>query len=134
MAAVFREDVNGTNFAVTIAALPAGKYTITIAAVETVASAAGERVFDVIVGEQVLANDFDVFATADGARKVGTITGPIERDDALRGPLRILFVASRGMAKFNTIEIKNAEGAAVVSFNASDLADAFPPPRCVCRT
>lgn len=126
VAAVFREDVNGTNFAVTIAALPAGKYTITIAAVETVASAAGERVFDVIVGEQVLANDFDVFATADGARKVGTITGPIEKeDDALRGPLRILFVASRGMAKFNTIEIKNAEGAAVVSFNASDLADAF---------
>ena len=39
--AVFREDVNGTNFTVTISPLPAGKYTITIGAAETVASAAG---------------------------------------------------------------------------------------------
>ena len=38
-AAAFREDVNGTNFTVTIAHLPAGKYTITIGAAETV----GER-------------------------------------------------------------------------------------------
>jgi beta-glucosidase len=125
-AAAYREDVNGTNFTVTISALPAGKYTITIGAAETVADAAGERVFDVAVGDQVLAKGFDILATAGAARKVAAITGAIEKeDDALRGPVKISFVASKGTAKFNTVEVKNAEGTAVVSFSASELADAF---------
>jgi hypothetical protein len=38
-AAAFREEINGTNFTVTIAHLPAGKYTISIGEVETLASA-----------------------------------------------------------------------------------------------
>ena len=84
-AAVFREDVNGTNFTVSIAHLPAGKYTLTIGAAETVASAPGERVFNVAVGDQVLAKDFDIFSKAGGARKVATITGTVEHeDDSLR--------------------------------------------------
>ncbi len=37
--ACFREDVNGTNFSVTISHLPAGKYTINIGAAETAVSA-----------------------------------------------------------------------------------------------
>ena len=124
--ASFREDVNGTNFTVTITTLPAGKYTVVISAVETVASTAGERVFDVTVGEQVLARNFDVLAAAGGARKLATITGAVEHeDDALRGPVRIAFVASKGTAKFNTIEIKNAAGASVVQLSAAELADAF---------
>ena len=125
-AALYREDVNGTNFTVTIAHLPAGQYTITIGAAETVAGAAGERVFDVVVGDAALVRDFDLFATAGGARKVAAITGTVaHEDDSLRGPVKIAFVASKGAAKFNTIEIKNASGASVVSFSASELADAF---------
>jgi beta-glucosidase len=125
-AAAFREDVNGTNFTVTIAHLPAGKYTITIGAAETLAGAPGERVFDVNVGDQVLEKDYDLFTAAGGPRKVATITGTVaHEDDSLRGPLRFSFVASKGTAKFNTIEIKNADGAAAVSFSASELADAF---------
>ena len=107
-------------------ALPAGKYTLTIGAAETVASAAGERVFDVTAGDMSLAKDFDIFAAAGGARKVATITGTVEHaDDSLRGPLKLTFVSSKGTAKFNTIEVKNADGASVVSFSASELADAF---------
>ncbi len=125
-AAAFREDVNGTNFVVTISHLPAGRYTVSIGAAETVASAAGERVFDVSAGDQVLAKDVDVIARAGGARKVTVITGTLEKeDDALRGPLNISFVASKGLAKFNTFEVKDAAGAAVVAFQASELADAF---------
>ena len=124
--AAFREDVNGTNFTVTISQLPAGKYIITIGSVETVSSGPGERLFDVTVGDNVLAKNVDIFATAGGARKVATITGTIEHeDDALRGPLKISFVASKGMAKFNTVELKDASGASVVSFSAAELADAF---------
>jgi beta-glucosidase len=125
-AAAFREDVNGTNFIVTIAGLPAGKYAITISAAETVVGAPGERVFDVLAGETVLAKDFDIFAVAGGSRKVATITGSVDKaDDALRGPLRLSFVAGKGTAKFNVVEVKNADGAAEVSFSAAELADAF---------
>ena len=123
---VFREDVNGTNFTITISQLPAGRYTITICAVETVSSRPGERLFDVAIGDNVLAKNLDIFATVDGARKVATISGMVEHeDDALRGPLKISFVASKGAAKFNTVEVKDATGASIVSFSASELADAF---------
>jgi beta-glucosidase len=125
-AAVFREEVNGSNFTVTITHLPAGKYTITISAAETVAGGAGERLFDVTAGDKVLAKDFDIFATAGGARKIATITGSVEHeDDSLKGPLTVSFTASKGAAKFNTFEVKNAAGASAVSFSASELADAF---------
>jgi beta-glucosidase len=125
-AAAFREDVNGKNFTVTIAHLPAGKYAITIGAAETQAGAAGERVFDVTSGDKVLAKDFDIFAAASGARKVSTISGPVEHeDDSLKGPVTITFAASKGNAKFNTVEVKDATGVSVVSFSASELADAF---------
>lgn len=125
-AAAFREDVNGKNFTVTITHLPAGKYAVTIGAAETQAGAAGERVFDVTAGDTVLAKNFDIFAAAGGAKKVAAITGTVgHEDDSLKGPLTITFAASKGSAKFNTMEVKDAAGASVVSFSASELADAF---------
>jgi beta-glucosidase len=125
-AAAFREDVSGTNFTVTISHLPPGKYTVTINAADTVASAPAERMFDVTAGDQVLAKDFDIVAAAGGPRKVASITGSVQHeDDALRGPMKLSFAASKGAAKFNTVDIKNASGVSVVSFGASELADAF---------
>ncbi len=122
----YREDVNGTAFTVTIANLPAGRYTIEIGAAETSATAAGQRVFSVSAGDEVLARDFDLFAAAGGARKVTTILGTTEKaDDALRGPLRLTFAATQGRAKFNTITVRDGAGAAVVAFAANELADAF---------
>jgi beta-glucosidase len=126
LAEAYREDINGPRFTVTISNLPAGRYTIIIGAVETIATAAGERIYDVSAGEQVLARDFDLFAAAGGARKVATISGTVEKaDDALRGPLQLTFAASRGHAKFNTAKILDRVGAEIVSFTASDLSDAF---------
>lgn len=123
---LFREDVNGSNFTVSISHLPAGKYTIMIGAAETTATKAGERVFDVMSGDQVIAKDFDIFEKAGGARKVATVTGTVEKaDDSLRGPLRITFKGTKGNAKFNTIEVKDAFGGEAISFCAAELADAF---------
>ncbi|MGA2853689.1 MAG: glycoside hydrolase family 3 C-terminal domain-containing protein [Verrucomicrobiota bacterium] len=125
-AAAFREEINGNNFTVTIAHLPAGRYTITIGEVETLASASGERLFDVTSGDTVLARNFDIFAKAGGARKVTTITGAVQHeDDTIKGPVTLAFAASQGNAKFNTLEVKNSSGASVVTFSASELADAF---------
>ena len=122
----FHEEINGTNFTVTISHLPAGRYTISIGEVETLAGAAGERVFDVTAGDVALAKNFDIFATAGGARKVTTITGTVQhQDDEIRGPINLVFSSSKGAAKFNTVEIKNATGASVIAFNASELADNF---------
>ncbi len=125
-AAAFHEEINGTNFTVTISHLPAGRYTISIGEVETLAGAAGERVFDVTAGDVPLAKNFDIFATAGGARKVTTITGTVQhQDDEIRGPINLVFSSSKGAAKFNTVEIKDATGASVIAFNASELADNF---------
>jgi beta-glucosidase len=125
-AAAFREDVNGANFTVTISQLPAGRYTVVVRAAETTASGPGERLFDVSCGEKVLVRGFDIAAAAGGVRKVAVITGEVEHeDDALRGPMKLSFVASKGTAKFNAIDVKNAEGVSVISFSASELADAF---------
>ena len=125
-AEAYLEDVNGPRFTVTVSNLPAGRYTIEIGAAETTATAAGQRVFTVTAGDEVLATDFDPFAAAGGARKVATIRGTLEKaDDALRGPLQLTFAASKGHAKFNTVTIKDAAGVAVVAFAANELADAF---------
>jgi beta-glucosidase len=126
IAAAFREEINGTNFTVTIAHLPAGKYTIVIGEVETLGSAPGERLFDVTSGDVALATNFDIAAAAGGARKVYYITGAVEHeDDSIKGPLKISFSASKGTAKFNKVEMKDASGASVAAFDASELADAF---------
>ncbi len=121
----YLEDVHGSRFTVTVSNLPAGRYTLEIGAAETEAEAAGERVFDVAVGEQSFAHGVDLFAAA-GARKVTFVSGEIEKvDDALRGPLQLIFSATKGHAKFNTITIKNQDGEEVVAFAANELADAF---------
>jgi beta-glucosidase len=125
-AAAFHEEIYGENFTVTIAHLPAGKYTISIGDAETWAVAPGARIFSVASGNTTLAKDFDIIATAGGARKVCYITGVVEHeDDSLKGPLTVSFLASKDNAKFNTFEVKNASGAAVVSFSASEIADPY---------
>jgi beta-glucosidase len=125
----FREEVSGQDFTVSIAGLPAGTYTLTIGETETIATAAGQRVFNVTSGDTTLAKDFDIFTAAGGARKVTTITGNVEHaEDAIRGPLKISFVASAASqrpAKFNTIDVKDSAGKSIFSFNASELVDEF---------
>lgn len=126
-AAAFSEEINGKEFTITIAHLPAGRYTITIGEAETQGGAtAGDRVFDVTAGDVSLAKDFDIFTTAGGVRKVCYIKGTIEHeDDTIKGPVKIDFSSSKGNAKFNTIEIKDASKSTAIAFNASELADAF---------
>ena len=59
------------------------------------ASGPGERLFDVTSGDVVLARNFDIFATAGGARKVSLITGLVEHeDDSLKGPLTVSLIHS----------------------------------------
>jgi len=125
-AAAFHEEINGTNFTVAISHLPAGKYTLVIGEVETLAAGPGERLFDVTSGDVTLAKNFDIVTAAGGARKVCRITGRVgHEDDSINGPLTVSFTAGKGAAKFNTFEVNDAANAPVIAFNASDLAEPF---------
>lgn len=125
-AAAFHEEVNGTNFSITVARLRPGKYTILIGEVETFFKEPGRRVFDVTCGDTALAKNFDIFSAAAGADRVYTISGHVDfPGDAVHGPLTIAFTGVKNRAKFNTLEILDNSGNAVVSLDASDLADPF---------
>jgi beta-glucosidase len=122
----YGEDIEGTNFTVSIAHLPAGKYTIDIGEAETINLSPGDRVFAVMAGATTLASNYDILAAAGSANKVAKIEGTVgHEDDSVGGALTLNFAARTGAAKFNTIEIKDASGAPVVSFNASDFADPY---------
>lgn len=123
-AAAFHEEVNGDHFTITISRLPAGKLTVIIGEAETFFRQSGERLFDVTCDGTTLAKNFDIFAAAGGPNKVCTITGQVQHEaDSEHGPLTLTFAAVKNRAKFNTLEILDASGNALVNMDASDLAD-----------
>ena len=130
----FRDDIHGASFAVSVPDLPSGKYAVEIGLVELQHDQAGQRLFDIVCGEQVIATNLDIFAAAGGKDKVMRIRAEIEHPgDALHGPLRVRLIARRGDAKLNTFELQNASGASMVSMKAADLitgddAAALVPP------
>jgi len=124
-AQLFSEAIIGDSFAITVLGLPEGKYSVVIGMAETQVRAAGERVFTVTSGGKTLAENYDIFADV-GSYKVSHIIATVDHsDDALRGPLKVEFVASKGNAKFNTFEVINDTGARVVFFGATGIADPF---------
>jgi len=111
-AAAFREEINGKNFNITIGHLPAGRYTISIGEVETLASAAGERVFDVMAGDVALAKNFDIFAAAGGKNKALVREFPNLRPDR-QGQIAVRVTTTPDSpdknAKISAIEILEAD-------------------------
>ena len=123
-APAYHEEINGTSFTITVSRLPRGKFTILIGEVETYFKKPGKRVFDVTCGDTILAKNFDIIAAADGPNKVCTISGQVDHaPDSEHGPLVLTFTAVQNKAKFNTLQIFDADGNALVSLNAADLAD-----------
>ena len=122
----YQEDIEGTNFTVSVAHLPEGKYKIDIGEVETFYLSPGDRVFTVSAGATILTSNYDVIAVAGGPKKVTKIEGTVDHeDDSIGGALMLTFTARTGAAKFNTIQINDASGTPVISFNASDFADPY---------
>ena len=122
--AAFQEEIFGHEFSISVPHLPAGKYTVVIGEAEIFYDKAGQRSFDVYVGDQPIATNLDIFVTAGGARKVIYLTAPVEHlEDSLRGPLTVKFTTRTDNAKFSTFAIKDASGATVIKTKAADLAD-----------
>jgi len=118
----FREEIYGTNFTLSVPNLPAGNYTVCVGLAEVDYLKAGQRAFEIVCGEQILASNLDVFAAAGGAGKVYFVTGHIEHaGDALHGPLTLTFTGRKSTAKLNTFELKDGGGRSIIYFRAADL-------------
>ena len=121
----YRESIVGPNFTATISGLPEGKYSISIGMAElsTENVEAGQRVFDITTGDQVLAKDLDILTAAGGSNKVYFVTGTIEhQEDTIHGPITVNFRAKTGSCKMNTLEVKDpATGTSFILVHASDL-------------
>jgi len=121
-AAAFREEIAGTNFTISATHLHSGKYIVIIGEAETYFNQPGDRIFNVISGDDVIASNFDIVAAANGANRVYSITGEVDKADSM-SPLTVTFTAIKNNAKFNTFEILDTNGEQLVSLNASDFAD-----------
>src|SRR5882672_9128991 len=93
--ASFRDEIHGASFALTVPDLMAGKYTIEIGLVELQCDRAGQRVFDIFCGDQLIATNLDIFSAAGGKDKVTRIRAEVEHfsGEAAQGPLSLRFVA-----------------------------------------
>ena len=111
----FREEIYGTNFALSVSGLPAGQYTVLLGFVEVDFTNAGQRVFDITCGRQMLASNLDIFATAGGAGKVLLLTNQVDHaDEALSGPLTLKFAGRVDAAKLNSFELKDISGQTLI--------------------
>ena len=134
MEEAFREEIHGPNFSVSVPNLPAGKYTVRIGLAEVDYLAAGQRLFDIMSGDQVIETNLDIFATAGGAGRVYILTATIDHPgDALRGPLTLVFTGVTNDAKLNTFEVRDGSKTSLISFSAADLinsedSSAIVPP------
>ncbi|MGO8766469.1 MAG: glycoside hydrolase family 3 C-terminal domain-containing protein [Limisphaerales bacterium] len=130
----FREEIFGTNFAVTVDGLPEGRYTVVIGLVEVDYTNASQRVFDITSGNQVLASNLDLFAAAGGAGAALFISNVLDHAaDSISGPLTVNFTGRVGPAKLNSFEVRDAQNQSLVFVRAPDLlpigdASALTPP------
>ena len=131
---LFREEIYGTHFTLSVPNLPAGKYTVLIGLAEVDYTDASQRAFDITCGSQTLARNLDVFTAAGGAGKVYFLTNWIDfPGDAAHGPLTLTFTGRTNTAKLNTFELKDVSGQSLISMSAVDLinaedAGALQPP------
>jgi beta-glucosidase len=120
--AAFRDDIHGREFTLTVPDLPAGNYTVEIGLAELECDHSGQRVFDILCGQQVIATNLDIFAAAGGKDRAMMIRAGVEVvGETGHGSLRLQFVGRQGDAKLNTFEIWDAAGASLVSMKVADL-------------
>ncbi|HKW27947.1 MAG TPA: glycoside hydrolase family 3 C-terminal domain-containing protein, partial [Verrucomicrobiae bacterium] len=123
MAEAFRESISGPHFTVTVSNLPPGKYVARLGMVETVYTNAGQRLFDVTCGQQLLASNLDLFVAAGGVGKAYFVTGQVDQAGVTIGSLTFDFVGRTNDAELNTFELGDATGTSLVSMRSADLLE-----------
>ena len=117
--ALFREEIYGKEFSVSVPSLEPGRYTVVLGLAEVYWPGPGQRSFDITAGERVVASNLDLFAAAGGVNRVYWLTNEIEPSN---GSIALKFTARLDNAKLNTFELKDASGTTLVSLSAASLA------------
>jgi beta-glucosidase len=121
-ASIYGEEIYGDSFTATVEGLPPGRYTILVQLAESYHRAPDQRLIRISHLDKVLVDDLDIFEKAGGKDQALKLTFQIEHEaDEIRGPLAVVFKATKNKAKINAIEIQNAAGKAVACFKAKDL-------------
>ena len=128
----FKDEIKGPDFSCSVPDLKPGKYTVELGFAELEFDRPGQRSFDILCDDKVLATNLDLFVAAGGMDKVLRIRGDIDHTgDAANGSLTVRFVAKRGLAKLCTFEVKDANGATVAYMKVADLITAVDPASLV---
>jgi len=104
--AIFQTERYGREFTYVFHGLPPGPARLKLGFCENRWTRAGERVFDVFVGDRLVLDDFDILAQAAPNE---AITRTLNIDIPPDEPLRIRFVAETDNAKINFIRIYTSE-------------------------
>jgi beta-glucosidase len=124
-AGIWGEEIYGKSFTATVEGLPAGDYTAVVELIEAYHGGPGQRVIRITSGDQVLADNVDIFKAAGGKAKPYQLKLKISHEaDQIRGPLSLTFTAVKDAAKLNALEILNAAGQPVACAKAKDLVSA----------
>lgn len=119
---LFREEVFGPAFEVSIPGLEAGAYTVEFEFAEVFFKKAGGRVFDITRGDLVVAGDVDIVKAAGGPGKLLAVSTVAEHPgDAVGGPLTFTFTAKRDEAKMNVVRVMAASGKVLSLVSARDF-------------
>ncbi len=118
----FQEEIYGTNFTLSVSGLPAGRYVVVIGLAELDFTNAGQRVFDITCGNQIVASNLDIVAEAHGAAKVYYVSNVVEyAGGSISGPLSVNFAGRINAAKLNNFELRDAQKQSIVYMSAADL-------------
>lgn len=121
---MYQEEVYGPELTATVESLPEGPYVIEIFMAEMYMSRPGARVMDIYYGNEVIAQDLDIYAQVGADKEFVVRKEVVHQGDAINGPLAITFKAKLNNAKFNAIVVKDASGRVVASVYAKDLSNA----------
>ena len=120
---IFRREIFGSQFTLTVPYLASGKYQVVLGFVENYSDHTGGRVFNITCGNQIIVHDLDIFAASGGQGKVFYLTNEVDFErGATNQPLTFVFAASKNNAKFNTFELCDASHHPLIFADANDFA------------
>ncbi|HSY43724.1 MAG TPA: malectin domain-containing carbohydrate-binding protein, partial [Candidatus Acidoferrum sp.] len=124
---LFRWEIFGNQFTLSIPDLTSGKYQVILGFVENYSDHPGGRLFDITCGNQIIAHDLDIFAVSGGQGKVFYLTNEVDFErGATNQPLTLAFTASENNAKFNTFELRDISNHPLIFADANDFASGYP--------
>jgi len=121
----YSEEVYGSDFTVTIPALPKGNYKVEIYMAESFQSSQNQRVFNLYQNGLLIADNLDIYAKA-GKDTEYRFTHSVQLKTS---DLEIRFKGIKDMAKFNAIKVLTENDSVIACVKASELSKMMDDPK-----